>query len=886
RASPSMLSSRHLAFLFLALATMATPRADSQCLGCGGPALDLESQRELLLDLAKRSILDKLHLSQRPNLSRRVSRAALRTVLQRLRGTPRGPLWETDRGQEYEIISFAETGLSDVNQTRLDFHFSSDRTSGGVEVQQARLMFFVQLPPSAIWTLKVRVLVVGPQDTNLTLATQQLLEVNASGWHQLLLGPEAQAACSRGHLTLELIPEGQVAQSSVFLAGAAHRPFVAAQVRDGGKHRVRRRGIDCQGGSRMCCRQEFFVDFREIGWHDWIIQPEGYAMNFCTGQCPQHVAGMPGIAASFHTAVLNLLKVNTAAGTTAGGSCCVPTARRPLSLLYYDKNSNIVKTDIPDMVVEAWTLAGQHGARGCLVTQHCHMVDTGGTEARAPECDLPLRGDLARHHSYIPPPPHPPHHRPALLHIVLQSNWTLGSQHRQGQGVTSVLCGTATLAWTRGLHSSHPSQPLTPVPTLLLEIKRPEFFWLRDSQRNKLQRRWLGKLGDGSNAGKPPFPPCSSGSPRPWRLSMQSHSTERATAMQVSTKSMGRSDAQLQLVLLWALVWTQGTRSACPSCGDPTLAPQAERALVLELAKQKILEGLHLTSRPRITQPPPQAALTRALRNLQLGSEAPVKGEEVISFATIADASTSACGSMLTFHLSTPRSHHLHHARLWLHVLPSLPGTLYLRIFRWGPRGRRPGSQGLLAEHQMTAPGWHALPLPSSGLRSEESGVLRLQLDCSPLDSNHTAQAQQLLDTAGDRRPFLELKVRPKEPGAGRARRRTPTCDPETPLCCRRDHYVDFQELGWQDWILQPEGYQLNYCSGQCPPHLAGSPGIAASFHSAVFSLLKANHPWTLSTSCCVPTARRPLSLLYLDRDGNVVKTDVPDMVVEACGCS
>ena len=69
-------------------------------------------------------------------------------------------------------------------------------------------------------------------------------------------------------------------------------------------------------------------------------------------------------------------------------------------------------------------------------------------------------------------------------------------------------------------------------------------------------------------------------------------------------------------------------------------------------------------------------------------------------------------------------------------------------------------------------------------------------------------------------------------------------------------------------------------------PHLAGSPGIAASFHSAVFSLLKANNPWPLGTSCCVPTARRPLSLLYLDRDGNVVKTDVPDMVVEACGCS
>lgn len=107
---PAMISSLFLAFLFLTLATVAIPRADSQCLACGEPALDLKSQRKLLLDLAKRSILDKLHLSHRPTLSRPVSRAALRTALQRLHGPPQGAHLEADNGQEYEIISFAETG--------------------------------------------------------------------------------------------------------------------------------------------------------------------------------------------------------------------------------------------------------------------------------------------------------------------------------------------------------------------------------------------------------------------------------------------------------------------------------------------------------------------------------------------------------------------------------------------------------------------------------------------------------------------------------------------------------------------------------------------------------------------------------------------------------
>uniref|UniRef100_A0A8U7P0R9 Uncharacterized protein n=1 Tax=Corvus moneduloides TaxID=1196302 RepID=A0A8U7P0R9_CORMO len=116
-------------------------------------------------------------------------------------------------------------------------------------------------------------------------------------------------------------------------------------------HRVHRRGIDCGGDSRMCCRQEFFVDFKEIGWEDWIIQPEGYHMNYCAGLCPLHMAGVPGLAASFHTAVLNRIKA--ASATAAVNSCCVPTQRRPLSLLYYDRDSNIVKTDIPDMIVDS-----------------------------------------------------------------------------------------------------------------------------------------------------------------------------------------------------------------------------------------------------------------------------------------------------------------------------------------------------------------------------------------------------------------------------------------------------------------------------------------------------------------------------------------------------
>ncbi|XP_072511263.1 inhibin beta C chain [Notamacropus eugenii] len=358
-----MASALFLGLLLLIPTAAGKNWGGSQCPACGVPGSDPERQRELLLNLAKQSILDKLHLTQRPTLIQPVSRATLRTALWRLHG-PRGRILSGRslevsgigvEEQEYEIISFAEAGHSTANRTRtvLDFRLSPDQTSANLEVLQARLGFFLQTPPNSTWSMYMKVLVSGSQDTNLSLTTQQKLEVDSSGWYQFLLGPEALAAYSQGHLTLELEPKGWGAQSPVVLNKDTQQPFIIAQVRIGKKHRIHRRGIECQGGSQMCCRQEFFVDFREIGWHDWIIQPEGYAMNFCTGQCPLHVAGMPGIAASFHTAVLNLLKANGAPGTAGGGSCCVPTARRPLSLLYYDRDSNIVKTDIPDMVVEA-----------------------------------------------------------------------------------------------------------------------------------------------------------------------------------------------------------------------------------------------------------------------------------------------------------------------------------------------------------------------------------------------------------------------------------------------------------------------------------------------------------------------------------------------------
>ncbi|KAM9177387.1 inhibin beta C chain-like [Mergus octosetaceus] len=354
-----------VAFLLLSLLRMAAAKG-VWCPACGLAALAPATQRDILIALAKQSILSKLRLPDRPNITQPMSRGALLTALRRMRvqrtdapvapgvlragSVPHPP--PVPGVQHYEILSFAESGSSTSRRTLLHFHFAQE-LGEGTEILQANLYLFWASPGPGTHQITVKLLQPDLIGLNTTMVSKTLLEVQRAGWATLDVGQAVQSLFSQGSQRLTVELEMVEDSGPPLLAGHSdsHWPFVAAQARDRTPHRVQRRGIDCSGDSRMCCRKEFFVDFKEIGWEDWIIQPEGYHMNYCAGLCPLHMAGIPGLAASFHTAVLNLIKANNA--DAAVDSCCVPTQRRPLSLLYYDRDSNIVKTDIPDMIVDA-----------------------------------------------------------------------------------------------------------------------------------------------------------------------------------------------------------------------------------------------------------------------------------------------------------------------------------------------------------------------------------------------------------------------------------------------------------------------------------------------------------------------------------------------------
>ncbi|XP_068603813.1 bone morphogenetic protein 6 isoform X2 [Brachionichthys hirsutus] len=133
----------------------------------------------------------------------------------------------------------------------------------------------------------------------------------------------------------------------------------------GGKRRQqnRNRSNQPQDGSRglgpadhngsdqktACRRHELYVSFRELNWQDWIIAPEGYAANYCDGECSFPLNAH--MNATNHAIVQTLVHLMNPENVPK--PCCAPTKLHAISVLYFDDNSNVILKKYKNMVVRA-----------------------------------------------------------------------------------------------------------------------------------------------------------------------------------------------------------------------------------------------------------------------------------------------------------------------------------------------------------------------------------------------------------------------------------------------------------------------------------------------------------------------------------------------------
>ncbi|KFM76088.1 Protein 60A, partial [Stegodyphus mimosarum] len=69
--------------------------------------------------------------------------------------------------------------------------------------------------------------------------------------------------------------------------------------------------------------------------------------------------------------------------------------------------------------------------------------------------------------------------------------------------------------------------------------------------------------------------------------------------------------------------------------------------------------------------------------------------------------------------------------------------------------------------------------------------------------------------------------------------------------CQRWTLYVSFRDLGWQDWIIAPDGYGAFYCHGHCQFPL--NAHMNATNHAIVQTLVHLMDPSKVPKPCCAP---------------------------------
>ncbi|XP_070600674.1 bone morphogenetic protein 7 isoform X2 [Erythrolamprus reginae] len=109
------------------------------------------------------------------------------------------------------------------------------------------------------------------------------------------------------------------------------------------------------------------------------------------------------------------------------------------------------------------------------------------------------------------------------------------------------------------------------------------------------------------------------------------------------------------------------------------------------------------------------------------------------------------------------------------------------------------------------------------------------------------------------------------------------TSNDQRQSCKKHELYVSFKDLGWQDWIIAPEGYAAYYCEGECAFPL--NSYMNATNHAIVQTLVHFINPDTVPKPCCAPTQLNAISVLYFDDSSNVILKKYRNMVVRACGC-
>ncbi|KAK2830694.1 hypothetical protein Q5P01_018625 [Channa striata] len=124
-------------------------------------------------------------------------------------------------------------------------------------------------------------------------------------------------------------------------SSSRRRRTAASKTRHGKRHGKRAKS--------RCSKKPLHVNFRDLGWDDWIIAPLDYEAYHCEGVCDFPLRSH--LEPTNHAIIQTLM--NSMNPSNMPPSCCAPSKLSPISILYIDSGNNVVYKQYEDMVVES-----------------------------------------------------------------------------------------------------------------------------------------------------------------------------------------------------------------------------------------------------------------------------------------------------------------------------------------------------------------------------------------------------------------------------------------------------------------------------------------------------------------------------------------------------
>ncbi|XP_055343858.1 inhibin beta C chain-like [Paramacrobiotus metropolitanus] len=347
---------------------LACLRSVLPCRTCSNAHFDDKELERKRIEVVKQRILNKLRLDRPPNVvnsRRQLPRKLPNDVMMSMYADEASPV-EEDYGMEEfyakegPTMIFADPGVTKClgkgGSSVSCLTFTMPQILYKKSVHSAELYVHVKYPGSKhVFGIKDR---TNDQDYGLGVYN---LDASKEGWQSVhvkdmvarwIIRPSrvapnpntnvVQVSCDNCHSDIH----------TLISADGDYVPFLVINTENKKSHR-NRRGIQCQQGSLHCCRESLYINFTDIGWDSWILEPRGYMANYCKGQCGgSGVINLPTFA---HTAVVQSHSDNlaTKARVDPPTSCCAPTRMSGLSLLFYDGDGAVHKSILPNMSVES-----------------------------------------------------------------------------------------------------------------------------------------------------------------------------------------------------------------------------------------------------------------------------------------------------------------------------------------------------------------------------------------------------------------------------------------------------------------------------------------------------------------------------------------------------